>query len=221
MRRLTVLVIVSFLTAALPPPSGAQNGDGYDTPGTPSNGYGSKSHWLERPGATSDVGALSSQVDGYLAKAAQAKRQGNLAGAAQANAAMQNLLRQLSSMEPQNAKWKVLKATAYVNQAGGPSRSGTAGDRFSLQQALRELDMAAACPNASQYASQISSLRAAIAPELKKRIARGKEIQRAGAMQLRQLQTIPDGPYMNGGGSSYCTVCGHMHRGGECSYRRD
>ena len=219
MRRLTVLVIVSFLAAALPLPCRAQNG--YGAPGSTSNGYGGKSHWLEKPGATSDLGALSSQVDGYLAKAAQAKRQGNLAGAAQSNAAAQNLLRQLTSMEPQNAKWKVLKATAYVNQAGGPSRSGTAGDRFSLQQALRELDMAAACPNASQYASQISSLRASIAPELKKRIARGKEIQRAGAMQLRQLQTIPDGPYMNGGGSSYCTVCGHIHRGGECSYRRD
>lgn len=222
MRRLTVTVNVSSLILLLPLSALAQ-GYSYDAPADTSKGYGGKSHWLERPGATSDIGALSSQVDGYASKIAQAKSRGDLAGAAQANAAMQNLLRQLTSMEPQNAKWKVLKATAYVNQAGGPSRSGsTAGDRFSLQQALRELDMAASCPNGSQYMSQISSMRGTISVELKKRIARGEEIKRAGAMQLRRLQTIPDGPYMNGGGTaSLCTVCGHTHRPGECSYRRD
>lgn len=222
MRRLTVMVNVSSLMLALPLSAIAQNNSYSDrAPSVQPKGYGNKSHWLERPGATDDVGALSSQVDGYMSKIAQAKSRNDLAGAAQANAAMQNLLRQLCSMEPQNAKWKVLKATAYVNQAGGPSRSGTAGDRFLLQQALRELDMAAACPNGSQYMSQISSMQSNVGAELKKRLARGAEIKRAGAMQLRRLQTIPDGPYMNGGTASVCTVCGHLHRPGQCTYRRD
>lgn len=182
-------------------------------------GFGQNSHWLDRPGATKNIDALSKQVDDCMAKGVQAQKSGNKPGMFQANAAMQNLLRQLESMEPQNAKWKYLKATTYVVQAGGPSRSGTAGDRFTLQQALRELDMAAACPNASEWSGKIQALRAKIEPELARRVERGKEIKRAGVREMLKYR----GPAVDtgSGGASWCTVCGHMHGGGQCTYRRD
>lgn len=184
-------------------------------------GFGQQSHWLDRPGASRNTTELSGQVDALVAKITQAKSSGDLPGPAQANAALQNLLRQLTSMEPKEAKWKVLKATTYINQAGGPSRSGTAGDRFSLQQAIRELDMAAACPNADQYRSQIASMRASTDAELNKRIEKGKEIQRRGARQFAEIYNMKGGDNSGTGGPSWCTVCGKMHSSGQCGYRRD
>lgn len=211
--------------------SGNQSADSQNSPiftGKPSpenlpnenqKGFGQNSHWLDRPGSTNNLDALSKQVDDCMAKVVAAQKAGNKPGMFQANAAMQNLLRQLTSMEPQNAKWKYLKATTYVTQAGGPSRSGTAGDRFTLQQALRELEMAAACSNASEWSGKIQALRAKIEPELARRIERGKEIVREGGREMLKYR----GPAVNtgGGGSSWCTVCGHMHGGGQCGYRRD
>lgn len=190
-------------------------------PNANQKGFGKNSHWLERPGANGDISALSNQVDGYIAKISAAKSRGDLPGAAQANAAMQNLCRQLESMEPQNAKWKVLKAVSYINQGGGPSRSGTAGDRFTLQQAIRELDLAAACPNSAEYMSQIKNMRATTDVELKKRIAKGEEIKRRGARQFAEIYNMKGGGGDAGGGPSWCTVCGHMHGPGNCTYRRD
>lgn len=190
-------------------------------PNSNMKGFGNQSHFLNRPGASHDVGELSGQADSLVAKIMQAKSRGDLPGAAQANAALQNLLRQLTSIEPREAKWKVLKATTYINQAGGPSRSGTAGDRFSLQQAIRELDMAAACPNADQYRSQINSVKASTEAELSRRVERGKEIQRRGAQQFAEIYNMKGGNSSDSGGSSWCTTCGKLHGSGQCSFRRD
>ncbi len=169
--------------------------------------------------ATGNVDALSKQVNDYMAKVVQAHSKGDMPGKFQANAGMQNVLRQLVRLEPQNAKWKYMKASCYVMQAGGPSRSGTAGDRFSLTQALRELDLAAACPNASEWAADIKSLRAKIEPELAKRVERGKEIVREGGREMLKYR----GPAVDtgGGNTSWCTVCGRLHGAGACTYRRD
>lgn len=190
-------------------------------PDSSTKGVRQRSHWLDRPNGSSNIVGLSKQVDDLLAKHMSAKAKNDRPGAAQANAAMQNLLRQLVSMEPREAKWHVLKATTYINQAGGPSRSGTAGDRFSLQQAIRELDLAAACPNASQYRNQITSIRGNTEQELKRRVAKGLEIQRRGARQFAEIYGMPGGESRTDYGPTLCTVCGHSHRSGECTYRRD
>lgn len=207
------------------PAAGSQIFTGQPSPSNLPNsnmkGFGNQSHFLDRPGASRSIGELSGQADSLVAKIMQAKSKGDLPGAAQANAALQNLLRQLTSMQPQEAKWKVLMATTYINQAGGPSRSGTAGDRFSLQQAIRELDMAAACQNADQYRSQINSIKTSTEAELNRRIAKGKEIQRRGARQFAEIYNMKGGNTSDSGGSSWCTVCGKLHGSGQCGYRRD
>lgn len=192
-------------------------------PNPNARGFGQTSHWLERPGATRNTADLSQQVEGLLAKYMQAKSAGNLPGAAQTNAALQNLLRQLTSMEPHEAKWHVLQATTFINQAGGPSRSGTAGDRASLKFALRELDLAAACPNANQFSSQIANIRTNTEKELARRVAKGIEIQRRGARQFAEIYSRPGGSTESSSSSSLCTVCGHFHGSdpGACNYRRD
>ncbi len=190
-------------------------------PNASMKGFGAQSHWLDRPGATRETSQLSAQADSLMAKHLQAKSKGDLPGAAQSNASIQNLARQLTSMEPQEAKWRLLLAKTYIYQAGGPSRSGTAGDRFSLTQAIRELDLASACPNSAQYSSQIKTIRATTDAELQRRVSKGIEIRRRGARQFAEIYGRPGGDSSSGSGPSWCTVCGKCHSSGGCTYRRD
>lgn len=152
-----------------------------------------------RPGSQS-ISSLEAQVDALERQISASK---GSPAAMIANGKQQRLIRELTMMEPQNPKWKILYAKTYVVQAGTPGRSGTAGDRDSFKMALRELDGALACPGGSAYAAEINALKAHCNREIASRDEAGAEIRRRGARQLGRLLSLPDA----GGGSP----CAHCH----------
>lgn len=169
-----------------PPPTNGMNASGYN-----------------RRGGGHSVAELAAEADRLASQHVAAKARGDMPGAATTNSRLQSTLSQLMSMEPQNPKWKYMRALTWKFQAGGPSRSGTAGDRQTLKQALTDLDAAAACPGSGEYAAKINALRGPINAELSKRIAKGKEIQRRGARQFAEIYNRPDVA------NSTCPNCGH------------
>jgi hypothetical protein len=149
------------------------------------------------------VSDMAAEVERLSKKIVDAKIRGDLPGTAQANAAQQQLLHQLNSQDPQNPRWKMLRAQTFIEQAGGKSRSGTAGDQASLKMAIRDLDAAMACPGCDQYSSLAKLLKAKCQGAVQTRAAKSAEIRRRGARQFAEIYAKPDVQ------NSTCNQCGH------------
>lgn len=196
-------------------PKGYSGGPVTPPPGTPMRSSGFKMETMPGaiyPGQNDDrvlrggsVPEMAAEVDRLAQKVLDAKARGDRPGTAQANAKMQQLLHQLTSSDPQNPKWKLLRAQTFIQQSGGigyKSRSGTAGDQAGLKMAIRDLDAAMACPGAGQYASLAAQLKAQCQGEVKTRAAKSKEIQQRGARQFAEIYARPDV-----GGTHTCPGC--------------
>ena len=134
--------------------------------------------------------------------------------------AQEPMLNSLVMYDPQNPRWYFQRAMVFITRAGGPSASGTAGDRHYFVQAIGDLDKTLSCPGNAEFVGPANQLKASCQKELSHRREVGAEIRRRGARQFARIYGMPGG---NSGdsGPSLCTVCGHSHRSGECTYRRD
>ena len=135
-------------------------------------------------------------------------------------AAEQKLLNKLVFWDSQNARWHYLRGLTFIVQAGGTptNKDYVAGDRFTLQQAIKEFDAAMACPNGSSVAADCSAQKAKCQKLFDARVAKGKEIQSRGVREMYKYR----GPAQSGGETtSYCSTCHHIHGIGGCSYRSD
>ncbi|MBX9695519.1 MAG: hypothetical protein K2Z81_24250 [Cyanobacteria bacterium] len=168
------------------------------------------------------VAIATNAVDKLQKQANQAKSQGNEALFTRIMMAQQPLLRVLLQLEPQNPRWHFTKGLSFVAQAGHSGRSGTAGDRATLQMAIKEFNAVLTCPGNEAYKKESTEMIQVCQKEFSRRQAVGNEIKRRGARQFARIYNMRGG---DGGGSSssqsWCTVCGRMHSSGSCTYRRD
>lgn len=167
------------------------------------------------------VGMLAGGLNTLTKKGEQAK--GDRALSRKILLAEEPLLNSLCMYEPQNPQWFYQRAIVHMVQSGGPSVSGTAGDRQALKFAIKDFDTALTCPNNSAIVASANQMKTACERELTKRQAMGAEIQRRGARQFARVYGMKGDDSKTNYGSSLCTVCGHFHGSGagECNYRRD
>lgn len=166
------------------------------------------------PGTTSEN--LATDALQFLEKKANAaKAAGDLRQRGRIIIAEQPILHALVSQDRQNARWHFMLGTTFIEQAGGPSIN-TAGDRASLQMAIREFDQAISCPGGEQYSAQANQMKADCMKEMQRRVAKGREIMNRGVREMMKYR----GPVDSGGEktSSWCSTCRHYHGPGECNY---